>query len=327
MKRRSVNQFLHYLNSLCPSIQFTVEHESDTRTLAFLDCNVSWNNYHFVTQVHHKPTQSDRYLNFDSAHPLSMKRSVIRTLVHRAEQICSDPSSTEREVLQLRTTLGNNGYPDSFITHALRLQNSGGANPETNPVDSVRIPYRQHTSENIRRVLSNFNIRTSFQMDNTLHKQLVRTKDPIKSEDKTNCVYRINCADCSCSYIGQTSRQLKVRVNEHKRHVRAAPRNARDLNKLERDSAIALHALTEGHRIDFDGVHIVEQNLNTHARRCCAESLAIHMTPGCVNRSDSVELSAIWSGLIHHQKAGQQRQLARDLRAYQQPEVTTSASR
>jgi len=32
----------------------------------------------------------------------------------------------------------------------------------------------------------------------------------------TQNVYKINCNDCSASYVGQTKRQLGTRINEHR---------------------------------------------------------------------------------------------------------------
>ena len=39
-------------------------------------------------------------------------------------------------------------------------------------------------------------------------------KDPVSHLDKSCIIYKFNCF-CEKSYIGQTSRHLKTRVNEH----------------------------------------------------------------------------------------------------------------
>jgi hypothetical protein len=57
------------------------------------------------TEVYRKP---DCYLNFRSYHPPSVKHGIIRTLVHRAETICSDSDSLKHEKQHLITVFKNN---------------------------------------------------------------------------------------------------------------------------------------------------------------------------------------------------------------------------
>ncbi|MGL4482279.1 MAG: hypothetical protein ACRCTW_07100, partial [Lactococcus garvieae] len=107
------------------------------------------------------------------------------------------------------------------------------------------------------------------------------------------------CQDCDATYIGETSRQLKTRISEHERHTRCPPKNAAQFNKLEKDSAIALHSLLENHKVSFDDVKILYRNLPSHTERCCAEALAIHTSKNCVNRNDGKWLSPVWLALIN----------------------------
>ena len=44
-------------------------------------------------------------------------------------------------------------------------------------------------------------------------------KDVTKKEDVSNIVYKIDSADCKATYTVQSCRQLKTRLNEHKRDV------------------------------------------------------------------------------------------------------------
>ena len=51
----------------------------------------------------------------------------------------------------------------------------------------------------------------------TLKQVLVHPKDKAEDGEKAGVVYKINCAECEASYIGQTGRNFQVRLKEHKR--------------------------------------------------------------------------------------------------------------
>jgi len=75
-----------------PSICFTMETESDSK-LAFLDTAVlSEPDGRLTTSVYRKPTHTDQYLAYDSHHPQSVKRGIVKWLYDRAKRIVTKPS-------------------------------------------------------------------------------------------------------------------------------------------------------------------------------------------------------------------------------------------
>ena len=95
MKVRST--LLQHLNSIEPSIRFTVEQENDGK-LGFLDTHVYRNiDGRFETDVYRKPTHTDKYLSFYSHYPRCHKKSVARTLFQRAESLTSNHVARDNE--------------------------------------------------------------------------------------------------------------------------------------------------------------------------------------------------------------------------------------
>ena len=74
VSENEIDVLLQHLNSIEPSIQFTVERETD-RKLALLDtCVHRTIEGKLETNVYRKPTHSEKYLSFNSHHPRSHKR-------------------------------------------------------------------------------------------------------------------------------------------------------------------------------------------------------------------------------------------------------------
>ncbi|KAJ8953325.1 hypothetical protein NQ318_012120 [Aromia moschata] len=110
-----------YLNTLHSNIKFTMETEKDG-VLHFMDVLVKrTNNNKLAHGVYRKKTHTDRYLNAAFHHYPQQKRSLIKTLVHRAETICDDESRPE-ELKQIKEALTKNGYKEKDIDRVCRTQ-------------------------------------------------------------------------------------------------------------------------------------------------------------------------------------------------------------
>ena len=91
-----------------PSIQFTVEMESEGK-LPFLDVLLQRDpDRSIATTVYRKSTHTDRYLDFASRHPLAHKIAVVWTLYSRAEAIRSSVPDRDKEMWHLRQALITN---------------------------------------------------------------------------------------------------------------------------------------------------------------------------------------------------------------------------
>ena len=130
-----VDEFTIHLNSLDSNIKFTTEPEQDGR-LPFLDACVNINedgSTHVI--VYGKLTHTDQYLNFSSNHHLQHKRSVVRTLMRRAEVMITRPDCRRKE-----------------MAHVQDSQQQQQRFTSTRPNINVGLPCMQGTSEALTRV-------------------------------------------------------------------------------------------------------------------------------------------------------------------------------
>ena len=89
-------------------------------------------------------------------------------------------------------------------------------NTNATPVTTATIPYIKGTSETIARILQPYNIRVAHKPITTLRQLLTNVKDKDEPSDRRGAVYKIKCCDCQATYIGETGRNLNVRLTEHK---------------------------------------------------------------------------------------------------------------
>lgn len=285
----SLSNFLSFINSREPTIKFTIEVEKDN-SLPFLDILISKDNNNFRTTVYRKPTNTNRYLNFESNHNISVKTGVVKSLYDRAKTICSDRDSFEKEKLFIKNVLKDNKYPNDFIERSFRKFENRNQNRSENNLDVVNlvIPYIPNISNKIRRLGKNFNIRTIFKTNNTVRSFLTNVK-PFNNEQNTkNVVYKIPC-HCGKCYIGETSRPVSVRYKEHQDLIRR-----RDFNK----SRIAEHIIDTGHKIDWDNSKILAKE-TLSSKRKIIESFCIIMNGDKCFSNFSVDINRVWLPLVN----------------------------
>ena len=90
--------------------------------------------------------------------------------------------------------------------------------PPTNYSYSI-LPYTKGLTEVLKRLLKPHGIRVSKKPLHTLEQSFPSIKDKPSPENQTNVVYKIDCADCSWSYIGETGRTFNNRRTEYKGNV------------------------------------------------------------------------------------------------------------
>ncbi|BHF65123.1 Acyl-CoA synthetase member 2 mitochondrial [Sparganum proliferum] len=94
--------FKEHLNAVLPDIQFAMEKE-DNNQLDFLDVLVCRKDCGGLkTKFFRKATNTMQVLNFNSNHPISHKRSCVRTLYRRVEMHCTEVAERNREQIAIR---------------------------------------------------------------------------------------------------------------------------------------------------------------------------------------------------------------------------------
>ena len=113
-RKDQVNQLEEHPNSIDPHIKFSTELPG-TDGLPFLDTLTKPIPNSIESTAYRKLTHTDRYLDYNSNHPISAKLSVIPTLINGAKQVCSTPEFLAKEMNHLHKVLQDNYYPTPFF--------------------------------------------------------------------------------------------------------------------------------------------------------------------------------------------------------------------
>ena len=187
---KNVDDFLQHLNNQQPSTHFTLETEKDNK-LTFLDTTVLREpEGHLTTRAYRKPTHTNQHLVYDSHHPQSVKRSIVKCLYKRTKHLVTKPSVISEEKKHLSSVLISNGYPFSFLQ---KLTKTRKPNNSAKPVNKFKatavLPYVKGLSEQLRCCLQG--ARTVLKSETMPRSQLVQPKDTVDPAKQDGVVYRI----------------------------------------------------------------------------------------------------------------------------------------
>ena len=152
--------------------------------------------------------------------PTSHKATTIRALTRRATLVCDSSDSLQDETDYLNNVFSKNNYITDFVRRNTHSNTDSNTQTNSGPVTTATIPYIRGTSETIVRILQPYNILVAHKPITTLRRLLTNVNDKDKPEGRQGAVYKIKCCECQASYIGETGRNLRTRLTEHKRATR-----------------------------------------------------------------------------------------------------------
>ena len=224
-KKDDATEFLQYLNNQHPNIKFTDEPEKEGK-LPFLDVNIAKREGGFVTSIFHKPSYTGLLTNFLSFSPKTYKTALVKTLVHRIFNICSNWKIFQIDIDKMKNTLQRNKFPPSFIDNVVKkyldqIYQKEEKQTQKRKANYFKLPYIGEISNNTQKKIRDLCKRYCKEMDITLIFNTCKIGSFFSSKSKcpsylqSFVVYRFKCTSCGASYVGQTTRHCSVRVGEH----------------------------------------------------------------------------------------------------------------
>ena len=204
-----------------------------------------------MTKIYKKPTHTNRYLNFNSAHSRSQKQGLVKCLLKRAQsQLNSKRAYKTSETSKIMKALKKNDYPKRFLKRTVRslITKTNLSLADKKEIKTrVVLPYVPRYFEALSKILRNVGILVSSKPHLTLKDMLPKAKDSVERSSRPGVVYQIPCRDCTGIYIGETGRAYKTRLAEHKRDLKPANLAKVDDNNFNKKTALVKHVITKDH--------------------------------------------------------------------------------
>jgi len=297
--KEDLHQILGIFNSFHDRLQFTLEVGIENR-INFLDVSVGLDDGRIIFDRYEKPTNTGRYINFYSQHPLSQKRSIIHGLVDRT-LLLSHPKFHGKNLTHVVNILLDNCFPLPFIFATIKTRINTLINRTVNKTKDndhmsqlsqkhyFTIPYIRSISESFIPITKKFSHDIAFSIPNTMNKIIKRGKDKIEHMSTNDRVYKINCLNCEKSYVGQTKRQLQTRVKEHMSDI---------TEKNGLISVISEHRLEKNHDMNWTETTILDIE-SSYVKRIISEMIYIKRQDNGLNKnSDTALLPDVYSPII-----------------------------
>jgi hypothetical protein len=216
------------------------------------------------TTVYRKATHTDQYLSFGSNHHLQHKRSVVRTLLHRVNNIVTEEEDQETERNRWMLKPPKPKKPKEPNTN------------RTTKSRSFPLPYVRGVSESLAKIFRRHGVGTYFKPYNTLRQQLVNLKDKTPDEKKCGVIYQLTCEQCDKQYVGETARAFGTRLKEHQR-------------KKGPQTAVGEHLQNTGQNINEENNKIIAREDSFWPRKI-REAIEIRIRSPTLNRDQGYNL-------------------------------------
>ena len=115
----------------------------------------------------------------------------------------------------------------------------------------------------------------------------MQVKEKIPAENQKEVVYEVPCKDCGLKYIGETRRNLKTRMTEHKGAVRRG----------DERNGIAVHVYQLQHRINWESAR-VQMSGRGYWNRRTLEAIQIRREHRTMNLDCGLHISPVWNPLL-----------------------------
>jgi uncharacterized protein (UPF0147 family) len=219
------NAITQYANTIHDNVQINPTSEN-ARQISFLDLTITRKTTNLEIDIFRKPTTTNITINYFSNHPLEHKLAAYRYYIERMFKLPLNKENQLKEWTTILNIANSNNFPKNILIR-LRQQIQQKINhtpPPTGPKSNTKWTTFTYVSPQIRKVTNLFKhtkVKIAFKCNNKISQLMkLNTDDNNTPYHNRSGIYKLICNTCKLAYVGQTSRSLKLRYQEHIRYIR-----------------------------------------------------------------------------------------------------------
>lgn len=232
IRKTEISRIFRQFNLLEEGVKFTIDRESETKGINFLDTNLKYDSStkQYEMSFFQKESKSDALQNFRlGVTPPNQKIGLLSTEIFRMNNTTSNENNLNDAIGKCKEKFLKNGYPLSLINNTVKNIKNSDFKPREKDESIKERHYLtlDYTSDRvnkigkqisniIRKVTPGFKVVLAFKSIRLTSILTSRLKRKIEDKDRSGLIYSFEC-ECGSKYIGETLRTFHKRRLEHTR--------------------------------------------------------------------------------------------------------------
>ncbi|XP_065662967.1 uncharacterized protein LOC136085574 [Hydra vulgaris] len=187
-------RFLNLLNNQHTNINYTIEKESDSHAINFLDLSITNNKSGtYLFKIYRKDAITNVQIKPHSCHNPKIIYGVFKGFIRRAFALCSK----------------------EHINHELKFLTEMFTENEPN---YISLPWVPKLSNQLKQIFKSVGYTPVFKSPKNLQQLITQKNKPRLPNDSYPGVYKLECS-CGKLYVGETKLKVSTRICQHQKHT------------------------------------------------------------------------------------------------------------
>ncbi|XP_065642486.1 uncharacterized protein LOC136074113 [Hydra vulgaris] len=219
-------RFLDLLNNQHTNIKYTIEKESDSHAINFLDLSITNNKSGtYLFKIYRKDAITNVQIKPRSCHDPKIIYGVFKGFIQRTFALCSK-EHINHELKFLTEMFTENGYNKKILQNIVKKIKNNKQNNQQNNNNNIKklepnyisLPRVPKLSNQLKQIFKSVGYTPVFKSPKNLQQIITQKNKPRLPNNSYPGVYKLECS-CGKLYVGETKLKVSTRICQHQKHT------------------------------------------------------------------------------------------------------------